>query len=79
MLALNKLGLMIFKGKPLQKFIAGTLLLTKMAAIVLILYLLSTISLDHLIWTAGGILLGLIAISVFILKKRSNREDSSDG
>jgi predicted permease len=41
-----------------------------MAAIVFILYMISTVSLEHVVWTAGGILLGLTAGSVYILKRR---------
>lgn len=80
-LALNKLGGMIFQGKTVLKLIAGMLILIKMAVIVLILYLISTVSFSHLIWTAGGILLGLIAVSAYILGRRNkkNGEDSSDG
>ena len=80
-LALNKLGGMIFGDKKILMFIAGVLLLVKMAVIVLMLYLISTISFEHLIWTAGGILIGLIAVSAYILRrpKKTDREDSSDG
>lgn len=70
LLAVNKLGRMLFGGKPIEKIIAFLLFMVKMAAIIAILYLISTISLEHLIWTAGGILLGLLAVSLYMLKRR---------
>ena len=69
LLAVYKLGMMIFKGKSWERLAGGLLFLVKMAAIVFILYLMSTISLEHVIWTAGGMLLGLSAASVFYFKK----------
>jgi predicted permease len=51
-----------------------------MAAIVFILYMISNVSLAHVVWTAGGILLGLTAGSVYILKRRrrTNGDDKSN-
>ena len=76
--ALTKLGGMIMgDGKVVFKLLGAALLLIKMAAIVLILYLLSTVSLIHLIWAAGGILIGLTATSLILVarRKKTDRED----
>lgn len=70
LLAVNKLGRMLFDGKLFEKIIAFLLFILKMTAIIAILYLISTVSLEHLIWTAGGILLGLVAVSLYVLKRR---------
>lgn len=70
MLAVNKLGRMIIGGSPSAKLAGALLFIAKIAAIVTVLYLISTVSLEHLIWTAGGILLGLLAASFWLLKRR---------
>lgn len=71
MLTVYKLGNMILRGKTgMIKALGGVLLLIQMALIILILYLISTISIWHLIWAAGGMLLGLIAASLFMYKRR---------
>lgn len=76
--ALKKLGSMIMgNGKAMVKLVGGALLLIKMALIVLILYLLSTVSLMHLVWAAGGILIGLTAASIIIVTRRK-KTDSED-
>jgi predicted permease len=77
LLAVNKLGTMILGGKSHEKLLGVLLFIAKMAAIIVILYLISTISLAHLIWTAGGILLGLVLGSVYVLKRR--RKTNGDG
>jgi hypothetical protein len=69
-LAVNKLGRMMFEGRMPEKIIGFTLFLLKIGAIVAILYLIATVSLAHLVWTAGGILLGLTAVSIYMLKRR---------
>jgi|APSaa5957512622_1039677.scaffolds.fasta_scaffold214188_2 hypothetical protein len=77
--ALNKIGGMIMgDGKTGFKLLGAALLLIKMAAIVLVLYLLSTVSLAHLIWAAGGILIGLITASIILVlrRKKSDREEN---
>ena len=77
-LALTKLGGMIKgDGKAVIKLLGAVVLLIKMAAIVLVLYLLSTVSLAHLIWAAGGILIGLIITSIILAArhKKTDRED----
>lgn len=73
-LAVNKLGRMIFEGKPSEKVIGLALFMLKMGTIVAILYFISTVSLECLIWTAGGILLGLVAISLYMLKRRGRAD-----
>ncbi len=77
-LALTKLGGMIMgDGKAVFKLLGAALLLIKMAAIVLVLYLLSKVSLQHLIWAAGGILIGLFFTSIILTarRKKTDRED----
>lgn len=77
--ALAKLGGMIMgNGKAGFKALAVLLLLIKMAAIVLILYLLSTVSPAHLIWAAGGILAGLCIASIVLIlrRKKSDGEEN---
>lgn len=71
--AVNKLGRMILEGKVLTKLIGGFLFMAKMAAIIFILYLISTVSLIHLIWTAGGMLLGLSLTSLYLYKRRRRK------
>ena len=71
--AVNKLGSMILGGEPSAKLTGVLLFILKMAAITAILYLISTVSLEHLIWTAGGMLLGLVASSFYMLKRRRRR------
>ncbi len=77
-LALTKLGGMIMgDGKSVFKLLGALLLLIKMAAIVLILYLLFTVSPAHVIWAAGGILIGLITASIIlmVIRKKTSGED----
>ena len=84
-LAVVKLGGLVFGNKPILSIAGIILFFIKMTAIVLILYLISTISLEHLIWTAGGMLAGLVAVSVYLLKRRKKapkediKEDLEDG
>ena len=80
-LAVAKLGGLVFGNKPVLSIAGVILFFIKMAAIVLILYLISTVSLAHLIWTAGGMLAGLIAASIYLLKRRRKapKEDLEDG
>ncbi len=69
-LAVNKLGRMMLEGKANEKIAGFALFMLKIGVIVAILYFISTVSLAHLIWTAGGILLGLLAASLYMLKRR---------
>jgi hypothetical protein len=78
-LAVSKLGRMMLEGKTSMKIIGFTLFILKMGAIVAILYLISTVSLEHLIWTAGGMLLGLSAVSLYMLKRRRRAAVSGEG
>lgn len=86
--AVTWLGRMMIEGGPFEKIIGFSLFLLKMAAIIAVLYLISTVSLEHLLWAAGGILLGLLAVSFYMLKRRRkgilearsvNGDDSSNG
>ena len=81
-LAVNKLGRMMLEGNNPEKIIGFVLFILKIGAIIVILYFISTVSLIHLIWTAGGILLGLLAVSLYILKRRRrvvNGDEGSNG
>ncbi len=64
-IGLYKFGKMILGENSVAKILGAFLLLVKMALIVFIIILISTVSLTHVIWTAGGMLLGLIAALVF--------------
>ena len=79
-LALSKLSKMMLGGDAPAKLIGSLLLFIKIAAIVFILYLVSTVSIQHLLWTAGGMLLGLIAVSAYILiwRKKTDGKGGSD-
>jgi hypothetical protein len=77
LLAVSKLGRMILGGETYRKLLGVLLFIAKMAAITVILYFISTVSLAHLIWTAGGMLLGLVSGSVYMLKRRS--KNNGDG
>jgi hypothetical protein len=66
-------GKMILGENNKAKALGAFLLLVKMALIVLVIILISTVSLTHVIWTAGGMFLGLIAALVFInMRKQKN-------
>lgn len=68
------IGLIMGSGKTALKLLAAMLIVIKVAVIVLILYLLSTVSLTHVIWAAGGMLIGLIAASVILTLRRKKTE-----
>lgn len=68
--AVSKLGRMMFGGKTSEKIIGFVLFILKMAAVIVILYFISTVSLESLVWTAGGVLSGLLAASFYIVKRR---------
>jgi hypothetical protein len=74
--AVYKLGRMIMGGTPSAKLAGVLLFIAKMAAITVILYFISTVSLEHLIWTAGGMLIGLVSASFFVLKRRRTSDDT---
>ncbi len=64
-IGLYTFGKMIFGENNKAKVLGVVLLLVKIALIILVLVLISKVSLMHVIWTAGGMLLGLIATLVF--------------
>ena len=72
--ALYKLIKIMLGQNAVMKLVAVVLLMVKIAAIVGILYLLTTVSLAHLIWAAGGMLIGLISASAFMLKQRNKTD-----
>jgi hypothetical protein len=78
-LALYKLGRMILGDKLAAKFIGALLLLVKIALIVLILVLVASVSLTHLIWTAVGMLAGVIATLAIMLVRSRRRTQNSTG
>ena len=73
-LAIGMIGRLFVKNGYIVKMLSCILFLVKMAAIVAILYWISTISLTHLIWTAGGMLLGLVIASAFLLIRRNKQQ-----
>ncbi len=87
--ALGILSKMILGSNTTAKLIGALLLMVKMALIVFVFYLISTISLMHLIWTAAGMLAGLILTLVIIQLRRRIKQkaagshvdgkDNSDG
>jgi hypothetical protein len=77
-------ALQVFALRALIKMIMGTqrvlgvlLLMLKIAAVVALLWLVSTVSLMHLIWAAGGLFAGLILSSVILLL--TQRRTGKDG
>ena len=66
-LALRILGKMILGDKLAAKALGAVLLIVKIAVIVFILYLIANVSLTHLLWTAGGMLIGMIAALAVIM------------
>lgn len=69
-LALKYLGRMILGEKLSSKLLGALLLLLKIALIVVILVLVSKASLTHLLYTAGGMLVGIIAaLAIMLLRK----------
>jgi hypothetical protein len=70
LMAVAKLGKMILSGNITMKVLGGVLFLAKIALLIFILYLLSTFALELVMWTAGGMLLGLTAASLYIYKRR---------
>ena len=64
-LGLNILGRMLLGENIKAKMLAILLIFVKIAVIVSVIILISTVSVTHVIWTAVGMLLGLIAALVF--------------
>ena len=80
--ALGILGKMIIGDKLIAKVIGAVLLIMKIAVIVLILCLIANTSLTHLIWTAAGMLVGMITALVVITMRRKAKtvaQGQSDG
>jgi hypothetical protein len=87
--ALGILSKMILGDNTSAKLIGVLLLMVKVALIVFVLYLISTITLMHLIWTAAGMLAGLILTLMIMQVRRSAKsktagshidgKDNSDG
>jgi hypothetical protein len=81
-MALGILGRMMLGGNPVAKATGVLLLIAKIAVIVLVLCLIANISWTHLLWTAAGMLVGLIAALALIMLRRrggSAAGDSMDG
>ena len=80
--------LQVLALRALLKMIMGThkvlgtlLLMLKLAVIAALLWLISTVSLTPLIWTAGGMLAGLVIGSVIVLQlqKRARKDGKGHG
>ena len=80
-LALKLLGsILLGDKKTWTKLVAAALLAAKIALIVFILYMMHGISMAHLIWTAGGMLIGLIAaLAVLVLRQKKQHREDNDG
>lgn len=73
-IALSILGRMILGEKLSAKFIGAMLLLVKIAVIVVILVLIASVSLTHLLWTVGGMLVGMImTLVVMVIRRKTQR------
>ncbi len=68
-IGLYTFGKMIFGENNKAKALGAFLLLVKVALIVLVMVLISTVSMTHVIWTVGGMLLGLILALVFMNRR----------
>ena len=79
-LALRILGRMILGEKLSAKFIGAMLLLVKIVLIVLILVLIASVSLTHLLYTAGGMLAGMIVtLTIILLRKKPQKTTAGSG
>lgn len=67
-------GRMIFGENSIAKVLGAVLLIVKIALIVLIFVLISTVSLMHVIWTAGGMLLGLVGSLAYMLMRHQKKD-----
>ncbi len=76
-LGLSVFGKMILGKNNAKRVLGAVALVAKLALIILLICLISTVSLDCVIWTAGGMLLGLILSWVYV-SKRSHMKDSKD-
>ena len=73
-LALAQLWKMIISELLTAKLMGCLLLFIKMAVIVLLLYLISTVSFSHLLFAAGGMLAGIIA-ALLLIQRRSRKRN----
>jgi|AGTN01.1.fsa_nt_gi hypothetical protein len=80
-------ALQVFALRALIRMIMGTqmalgalLLLLKITAVVALLWLISTVSLTHLIWAAGGMFAGLVLGLVIVQwkQKRAGEHGKDD-
>jgi cobalamin biosynthesis protein CobD/CbiB len=78
-IGLYTFGKMIFGENSKAKLLGALLLLVKIALIILVLVLISTVSLTHVIWTAGGMLLGLIGTLAFKSMRHHNKDMKDRG
>ena len=76
-LALKYLGRMILGEKTSSKFLGALLILLKIALIVLVLVLIAKVSLTHLLYTAGGMLAGIIAALVIMLLHKAPQKKAA--
>ncbi len=77
-LALYKLGKMILSRDMAAKLLGVLLMIGKIAVIVVALYLIATVSLTHLIWTAAGMLVGMTAALAAVLHLRRRKEGTAN-
>ena len=73
-LALKYLSRMILGEKVPSKLLGALLMLLKIALIVLILVLIAKVSLTHLLYTAGGMLVGIIAALMIMLFRKEQKK-----
>lgn len=82
--ALQVLGLFVF-GKMIlgennmAKALGALLLLVKTALIVLVIVLIAQVSMMNVIWTAVGMLLGLIAALLYVNRRPQKHRGTTDG
>lgn len=79
-LALAQLWKMIISELLTAKLMGCLLLFVKMAVIVLLLYLISTVSFSHLLFAVGGMLAGIIAALLLIQRRsRKRNQEAANG
>lgn len=76
-LALKYLSRMILGQKVSSKLLGALLLLLKIALIVMVLVLIAKVSLTHLLYTAGGMLAGIIAVLVIMLLRKAPQKKAA--
>ncbi len=78
-IGLYTFGKMILGENRKAKALGAFLLLAKIALIVLVFVLVSAVSLTHVIWTAGGMLLGLIGTLAFMTRRHKKKDINDRG